>query len=128
MHHRHRLVPNVAGRAYILSAVVLAGFIVFLVLTLASGMWRAPFLAMPRAVLAYVRTMFATQPAVAWGGAAVAAVFIGVSALWARWRVNKLEKCVGEPKEGVTVVTGVLLLLGDVTKGVVVTIIEAITD
>jgi hypothetical protein len=70
----------------------------------------------------------ATQPSVFWGGAAVAAVFIGVSALWARWRVKNLEKCVGEPKEGVTAMTGVLLLLGDVTKGVVVTIIEAISD
>lgn len=72
--------------------------------------------------------MFAIQPGVAWSGVAPAAAFIGVAALWARWRVKNLEKCVGEPKEGVTAMTGVLLLLGDVTKGVVVTIIEAISD
>lgn len=119
---------NRAGRAYILGSVVLSTMVVFLALVFIGGLWRVPLLSMPRAVFAYVRTMFETKPAFAWGGAAIAAVIIGGTAYWARRRVNALEQCVGEPKEGVTAGTGVLLLARDVTVGLVVTILELITD
>src|SRR5712691_5180240 len=116
---KQALLLNRAGRAYILGSVVLSTMVVFFALVLIGGVWHAPLLWMPRAVLAYVRTMFDTRPAYAWGGAAIAAAIIGGSAYGARRRVNALEKCVGDPKEGVTAATGVLLLLGDVTVGLV---------
>jgi hypothetical protein len=117
---------NRAGRAYVIGAVVLSTMVVLIAVVLIGGVWRVPLLWMPRAVFSYVWTMFTARPALAGGGALVAAAIIGGSAYWARWRVNTMEQCVGEPKEGVTAGTGVLLLARDVTIGLVVTILELV--
>jgi len=124
---KHPLPLNPAGRAYILGAILLSTMVVFFVVALISGLWRGPLLWMPGAVFSYVWTTFTAKPALAGGGALVASAIIGGSAYWARWRVNTMEQCVGEPKEGVTAGTGVLLLARDVTIGLVVTILELIT-
>ncbi len=101
--------------------------VVFFAVAFIGGVWRGRLLAMPGAVFYYVWARFTSNPALAGGGAIVASAIIGGSAYWARRRVNALEQCVGEPKEGVTAGTGVLLLARDVTVGLVVTILEIVS-
>ena len=125
--HKKPLPLNAAGRAYILGAILLSAMVVFFAVALIGGLWRGPLLWMPGAVFSYVWTKFTTNPVLAGGGALVAAAIIGGSAYWARRRVNAMDQCVGEPKEGVTAGTGVLLLARDVTIGLVTTILELIT-
>src|SRR5258708_5664489 len=125
--HKKPLPLNPAGRAYILGAILLSAMVVFFAVALIGGLWRGPLLGMPGAVFSYVWTKFTTKPVLAGCGALVAAAIIGGSAYWARWRVNTMEQCVGEPKEGVTAGTGVLLLARDVTIGLVTTILELIS-
>jgi hypothetical protein len=119
---------NRAGRAYVVGSLVLSSLVVFVLIALVSGLWRVSVFWMPRAVIAYSLEKFATNPLAAWISTAVAAILIGGSGYFARRRVVKVETFVGDPKTEVTAMTGVLLLLGDVTKGVVVTILEMISD
>ncbi len=119
---------NRAGRAYVIASLVLSSLVVLVVIALVSGLWRGSIFWLPSTVIVYSLGKFATNPLAAWIGTASAAVIIGGSAYFAWRRANKVEKFVGEPNEDVTVMTGVLLLLGDVTKGVVITIIEMISD
>jgi nitrate reductase gamma subunit len=119
---------NRAGLGYVIGSVVLSSLVVFVLVALVSGLWRVSVFWMPRAVIAYTIGKFATNPLAAWISTAVTAILIGGSAFFARRRAVKVETFVGDPKDDVTAVTGVLLLLGDVTKGVVITIIEMISD
>jgi hypothetical protein len=119
---------NRAGRAYVIGSVVLATVVILVILAFISGLWRGSLFWMPSALIVYAEGMFRTQPLYASIGAALAAIVIGGSAYLANRRVAKVETFVGEPKSDVTVATGVLLLLGDVTKGVVITILELISD
>src|SRR5258708_22730143 len=125
--HKQPLPLNPAGRAYILGAILLSAMVVFFAVVLIGGLWRGPLLWMPGAVFHYVWATVTSNPALAGGGALVAAAIIGGSAYWARWRVNAMDQCVGEPKEGVTAGTGALLLARDVTIGLVTTILELIS-
>ena len=122
------LLLNRAGRAYVFGSVVLTAMVVFFAIVLIEGIWRMPMLYIPGAVARFVWATLISRPALAAGGVVVVAVIVGGSAYFARRRVNALEQCVGEPKEGVTEATGVLLLLRDVTVGVVVTILEIVSD
>ena len=122
------LLLNRAGRAYVFGSVVLSAMVVLLAIVLIGGIWRMPMLYIPGAVFRYVWSTLISRPALGAGGALAVAVVIGGSAYFARRRVNALEQCVGEPKEGVTEATGVRLLLRDVTVGVVVTILEIVSD
>jgi hypothetical protein len=119
---------NRAGRAYIIASIVLSTLVILVILALISGLWRGSLFWLPSALIGYSEGMFRTEPLYASIGAAIAVIVIGGSAYLAKRRVAKVEKFVGDPKNDVTAMTGVLMLLGDVTKGVVVTILELISD
>src|SRR5260221_7267524 len=117
---------NGAGRAYVLAAGVTTLVCLSILTLLISGLWRAPLLAWPGVLLAYVRMKLVEMPNVAYGGLAVAGVVL-ILALWfALRRARKIPEFVGE-RPDVTAAKGVLFFLRDFTIGVVVAILELIS-